>query len=130
MIQILLATLPNAFCGSTGCKPWGLEGGLDATGNEVAIKRNGTWKTDFPNAKVFLAQLKPGDGYRVRSGGGGGYGVAWERALDKVQHDVRQGYVSAAQAAALYGVMIDPATFEIDLASTEQRRAELRKAAG
>lgn len=65
------------------CKPWELEGGLEASGNEVMLKLNDVWQTDFPNAKVFLANLKPGDGYRIRSGGGGGYGLPWERPVEE-----------------------------------------------
>ncbi len=53
------------------CKPWGLEGGLEATGNEVGLTLDVAWRSDFPNAKLFLANLKPGDAYRVRSGGAG-----------------------------------------------------------
>jgi N-methylhydantoinase B len=108
------------------CKPWGLDGGLEATGNEIAIERNGKWKDDFPNAKAFLVPMKPGDRYRVRSGGGGGWGPPFERPVETVQEDVRQGYVSAAKAAELYGVIIDPETFAVDDEATERRRAELR----
>jgi N-methylhydantoinase B len=108
------------------CKPWGLEGGLEATGNSVALKRNGEWQTDFPNAKVFLANLKPGDGYRIRSGGGGGYGPPWERPVEAVQEDVRQGYVGLEAAAELYGVVLDPESFAVDAAATERRRAAFR----
>src|SRR5881227_3412441 len=43
------------------CRPWGLEGGLAGTGNQVALRLGGEWKRDFPNAKVLVAQLKPGD---------------------------------------------------------------------
>ena len=35
------------------CKPWGSNGGREATGNEVALRIGGKWKTDFPNAKVL-----------------------------------------------------------------------------
>ncbi len=28
------------------CRPWGLDGGLEATGNAVALRLGGTWKTD------------------------------------------------------------------------------------
>ncbi|HEY3639768.1 MAG TPA: hydantoinase B/oxoprolinase family protein, partial [Xanthobacteraceae bacterium] len=56
------------------CKPWGLAGGLAGTGNDVALRLDGRWKTDFPNAKVLVAALKAGDAFRIRSGGGGGYG--------------------------------------------------------
>jgi len=110
------------------CRPWGLDGGLDGTGNSVALRLGGAWKTDFPNAKVLVAQLKPGDAFRVRSGGGGGYGSPFERPVAEVQADVRQGYVSAAAAADLYGVVIDPDTLELDLAATERLRASRRSA--
>ena len=110
------------------CRPWGLDGGLDGTGNSVALRLGGAWKTDFPNAKVLVAQLKPGDAFRVRSGGGGGYGSPFERPVAEVQADVRQGYVSAAAAADLYGVVIDPDTLEPDLVATERLRASRRSA--
>jgi N-methylhydantoinase B len=104
------------------CKPWGLQGGLAGTGNDVALRLNGTWKTDFPNAKVLVAALKAGDAFRIRSGGGGGYGSPLEREAELVAEDVRQGYVSIAAAAEHYGVVIDPATLAIDWAATEKLR--------
>ena len=33
------------------CRPWGLDGGLDATGNQVALRLKGDWKTDFPQCQ-------------------------------------------------------------------------------
>jgi N-methylhydantoinase B len=108
------------------CKPWGLAGGLDGTGNAVALRLGGAWKTDFPNAKVLVAQLKPGDAFRIRSGGGGGYGSPLERPLADVQADVREGYVTVKAAAELYGVVIDPDTYAIDTAATERLRAARR----
>ncbi|HWF96049.1 MAG TPA: hydantoinase B/oxoprolinase family protein [Xanthobacteraceae bacterium] len=105
------------------CKPWGLQGGLAGTGNDVALRLNGTWKTDFPNAKVLVAALKAGDAFRLRSGGGGGYGSPFERPAELVAEDVRQGYVSIAAAAEHYGVVIDPQTLAIDLAATAKVRA-------
>jgi N-methylhydantoinase B len=111
------------------CKPWGLHGGLAGTGNDVALRLNGTWKTDFPNAKVLVAALKAGDAFRIRSGGGGGYGSPLERPAELVAEDVRQGYVSIAAAADDYGVVIDPATLAIDRAATEKLRAVMKRAA-
>jgi N-methylhydantoinase B len=104
------------------CRPWGLQGGLAGTGNDVALRLGGSWKTDFPNAKVLVAALKTGDAFRIRSGGGGGYGSPLEREAELVQEDVRQGYVSIQAAADLYGVVIDPATLAIDRAATEKLR--------
>jgi N-methylhydantoinase B len=110
------------------CRPWGLAGGGDGAGNSVALRLGGTWKTDFPNAKVLVAQLKPGDAFRIRGGGGGGYGDPLERPVEAVRNDVRQGYVTAKAAAEHYGVVIDPETLEVDLAATERLRATRRPA--
>jgi N-methylhydantoinase B len=104
------------------CPPWGLEGGGDAAGNAIALRIGGQWKTDFPNAKVLVAQLKTDDAWRVSSGGGGGYGSPFDRPAEMVREDVYQGYVSVKAAADLYGVVIDPVSLEIDQAATEQRR--------
>jgi len=100
------------------CRPWGLDGALDGTGNAVELRINGQWKTDFPNAKVLVAQLKAGDAFKIRSGGGGGYGNALERPVEQVRNDVHQGYVTVKAAAELYGVVVDPTTFVVDVAAT------------
>ena len=104
------------------CPPWGLEGGGDAAGNAVAFRIGDEWKTDFPNAKVLVAQIKTGDAWRITSGGGGGYGSAFDRPPEEVREDVYQGYVSVKAAAELYGVIIDPANYEIDRAATARCR--------
>jgi N-methylhydantoinase B len=108
------------------CRPWGLDGGLEGTGNAVELRTDGNWKTDFPNAKVLVAHLQPGDAFKIRSGGGGGYGSPLERPAARVANDVRQGYVSLAAAAEFYGVVVDPVTFEVNVAATEKLRARLR----
>jgi N-methylhydantoinase B len=105
------------------CKPWGLFDGGDATGNQVALRKDGKWKTDYPNAKALLLALAPGDALLVRSGGGGGYGDPFTRPVGRVQEDVRQGYVSVDCAAELYGVVVDPESFAVDEAATAKLRA-------
>ena len=128
--RVVRARVPMTFNSQierAHCKPWGLEGGGEATGNEVALRLGGTWKTDFPNAKVLVAQLKPGDAFRLRSGGGGGYGSPLDRPVEAVVEDARQGYVSVAAARDHYGIVLDPETFEADMAATERLRASMRK---
>src|SRR5580693_4873159 len=110
------------------CKPWGLDGGGDATGNEVALRLDGKWKTDFPNAKVLVAMLKTGDAFRLRSGGGGGYGSPLQRPAADVAADAKQGYISVAAVREHYGVVLDPETFAVDIAATESLRASMRDA--
>jgi N-methylhydantoinase B len=107
----------------SACPPWGLDGGGEATGNKVAFRVNNGWKDDFPNAKVLVAQLKPGDAFRISSGGGGGYGAPFERPVEDVREDVRQGYVSVQAAAQRYGVVVDAETFAVDQAATDKLRA-------
>jgi len=111
------------------CRPWGLDGALEGTGNQVALRLGGKWKTDFPNAKVLVAPLKADDAFLIRSGGGGGYGDPLERMIEAVADDVRQGYVSIKAAAELYGVVVDPDTFAPDHAATERLRAARRSGA-
>jgi len=108
------------------CRPWGLDGALDGTGNQVALRIGGAWKTDFPNAKVLVAALRTGDAFRIRSGGGGGYGAPLERPAEEVAQDVRQGYVTLAAAAEFYGVVVDPDTLKLDRGATERLRSARR----
>ena len=111
------------------CAPWGLFGGGDALANGIAIRRDGKLKTDFGNAKVYTLALKAGDGVVLRGGGGGGFGSPFERPAARVAEDVRQGYVSAAAARALYGVVLDEATLAVDEAATKALRAAQRSSA-
>jgi N-methylhydantoinase B len=107
------------------CRPWGLNGGRDGKGNAVALRFGSQWKTEFPNAKVLVAQIKTGDAFRLRSGGGGGYGSPLERPVEDVREDVRQGYVSVHEAAEFYGVVIDGETFKVNEGATALLRARL-----
>ena len=93
------------------------------------MRIGGEWKEDFPNAKVLVAHLKTGDAFRMRSGGGGGYGSPLDRPVADVAADAKQGYVSLAAVKVLYGVVLDPETFEVDVAATERLRASMRRAA-
>jgi N-methylhydantoinase B len=109
------------------CAPWGLFGGLDALPNRIAIRRGGTLKDDFGNAKIYTLALKEGDAVVLRGGGGGGFGSPLDRPASRVGEDVRQGYVTPEAARALYGVVIDPATLALDAVATEALRASLRR---
>ncbi len=109
----------------TRCAPWGLFGGGDALANRLAVRRADGRLETFPNGKVSTLRLAAGDAYIQESGGGGGYGPPTERAAERVRDDVRAGYVSLAAAREGYGVVLDPATLEIDAAATAARRREL-----
>ena len=47
----------------------------------------------------------------------------FERPVEDVREDVRQGYVSVQAAAQRYGVVVDAETFAVDQAATDKLRA-------
>ncbi|MBN1107021.1 MAG: hydantoinase B/oxoprolinase family protein, partial [Deltaproteobacteria bacterium] len=69
-----------------------------------------------------LTQLKPGDVVTMDAAGGGGYGSPLERDPERVERDVREGYVSVEGARKDYGVVIDTATMKAAPAATEALR--------
>ncbi len=100
------------------CKPWGLADGLAGDGNAIVLRTSGEWQPTPPNGKFAGQRIAPGDAFRIRSGGGGGFGDPRLRPLAKVASDVAEGYVSAGCARNLYGAAIDPATGLVDEAAT------------
>jgi N-methylhydantoinase B len=121
-VQARADLMLNAQVERMHCKPWGLNGGMEAAGNAVVLRANGEWKEDYPNAKLLTARIKKGDAFAVRSGGGGGFGDPHLRPADIVADDVRQGYVSVESAERDYGVICDAAG-NLDTAATEKARA-------
>ena len=111
------------------CAPWGLEGGMSGMANGVALRVDGRLLEDFPNAKIVGRQLKAGDAFIVRTGGGGGFGLPHERDPELVANDVKQGYVSQERARTLYCVELD-AFGVIDKAATTRLRAAKRPEIG
>ncbi len=110
-------------------RPWGLDGGLSAAGNQVALQRvNETSETAFPSGKVLSRLLKTGDRYYLRSGGGGGFGSPLDRDVHAVADDVRQGYISGSAAHTLYGVVINAATGVVNIDGTRALRDRMRRA--
>lgn len=104
----------------------GLMGGMGGTRTKLGIQR-GAERIGY---RTFdLKYLEPGDVLVQDSGGGGGVGFPWEREVEKVKWDVLNEYVSAQAARDVYGVVIDPDTFEVDQEETDSLRMKLRKAA-
>jgi N-methylhydantoinase B len=125
VVQALTDVNVNTSIERAVCLPWGLDGGLEGSGNETLIRREGIINADVANAKVFRATVKAGDAFILRSGGGGGFGSPLERPAEYVQHDVRQGYVSLPAARDYYGVVLDAATLAIDAGATAEQRRQL-----
>jgi N-methylhydantoinase B len=68
--------------------------------------------------------LQPGETIISISTGGGGYGPPCERDVELVLHDLRDGWISAERARAVYGVVLAE-NGSLDEGATRARRAEL-----
>ena len=111
------------------CAPWGLAGGHDGKGNQVALRVDGQEMSDLPNAKVFTRRLKSGDAFMLRSGGGGGFGSPLEREPERVAFDVREEYVSVETARDIYGVILDEdGAVDVDATKAQRKRLAKRRA--
>jgi N-methylhydantoinase B len=122
--QVIRARAPvtvNVQIDRVHCAPWGLAGGKEGMGNQVALRIDGKEVADLPNAKVLAQRLKPGDAITLRAGGGGGFGAPHERDPEWVAHDVRQGYVSREVAREVYRIEISP-NGALDAERTKQLR--------
>ena len=93
-------------CGYTRSQvpPWGLAGGREGTPNYIEVLRKDG--RSERHAMVSGLMLQQGDVIRVRTGAGGGYGAPASRSPEAVRDDVRNGYLSAAQAREIYGVTV------------------------
>jgi N-methylhydantoinase B len=81
--------------------PFGLDAGLPASLSALTLIRDGQ-KQVLPS-KVTNLMLRKGDVVRLETSGGGGFGRPQTRAREVIERDIRQGYVSAEAASALYG---------------------------
>ncbi len=93
---------------------------VDAKVGRIELVKGGERKVIRTNV---IETLKPGDRVTNMNPGGGGYGDPFERPVEWVVEDMRNGLVSAEGARADYGVAIDPATFAVDEGETRTLRA-------
>jgi N-methylhydantoinase B len=104
---------------------FGVLGGLSGVAVGSWIDRGGGRIEDFEAPGKVAGHLIAEDSIlMVRSAGGGGYGDPLARSLDRVASDVIEGYVSAAAARAVYGLVLN-ALGGVDEAASEALRRRL-----
>jgi len=82
----------------------------------LEVTRNGQTQIITDNV---IETIQPGERASNKNPGGGGYGSAFERDVQKVVEDVRNGLVSLEGARLDYGVVItDRETLAVDTAAT------------
>lgn len=69
-------------------------------------------------SKEVVAGIPKGTRWYQVAGGGGGYGDPRRRSAELVAREVRYGYVSAEAAERHYGVVVNPATLELNRDAT------------
>jgi N-methylhydantoinase B len=97
--------------GRVQTRPWGVGGGLDGSPNAVRVEHADGRVADLGRTQRYA--LGAGDLLSVITGHGAGWGPPHERPVERVVEDVRDGYVTPAQAARDYGVVLDPKTFAV-----------------
>jgi N-methylhydantoinase B len=101
----------------------GLMGGTDGKANALGIIRKGE---DVRLRCNDVQYLQPGDLIWTKSGGGGGFGDPLDREIEKVRWDALNEYISIERAKNVYGVVIEPKTFEVDDKTTTELRKKLK----
>ena len=106
--------------------PPGLLGGASGMKGSTVLVRDGQERT--LEGKGTYTGMKHGDLVKVTVGGGAGCGDPLERDVRAVWDDVAvHRVVSVEGARERYGVVIDPATLEVNVPESEQLRAALRR---
>jgi N-methylhydantoinase B len=103
--------------------PYGLAGGRPGTPSRNVLNP-ATDNRELP-AKCTLT-VRHGDVYRHELAGAGGWGNPFERAPERVLHDVLEEKISVAYARREYGVAIDEGTWKVVPADTARLRAAAR----
>ena len=100
--------------------PRGLFGGGDGRTARYSLVSTGE-PQDLASKCTFV--VPQGAVVRYETCGGGGYGDPLQRDPALVARDVRDGKVGIGRAAEAYGVVVDPATWQVDAGETQRLRA-------
>jgi N-methylhydantoinase B len=113
-----VATLSASF-GRSIERPWGLDGGGQGSCNRIEVTQSGE---TVRGARLPTMQLSTGDRVKFITGGGGGFGDPLDRPLADVARDVRDGYITAAQAREDYRAVVSDGGV-LDESATKTLRA-------
>lgn len=92
---------------------WGTDGGMEGSVNEFLIyKADG--EVDGPYGVYPRYSLQKNDLLKLMTATGGGYGDPLKRQAVQVARDVKNEYYSVEEAQKLFGVKVDPSTFEYE----------------
>ena len=108
-------------------RPYGLYGGSPGQPSRNAMNPG---PDERPLPSKLTETIQRGDVFRHELAGAGGWGDPLERDPQAVLRDLRNELIGDDTARDDYGVIVDRASWQVDAAATEARRAELRAARG
>ena len=101
--------------------PFGLFGGTPGIGGGNYREELDSGHRDYCSSKGYML-IEKGQAWIGVSSGGGGYGDPLERPAEKVCEHVRDGIITPETASDVYGVVMNPETFELDELATKSKR--------
>jgi len=104
--------------------PYGLYGGQPGALEEAIINPD----TENHHIGKTTMEIKKDDVLRLITSGAGGWGDPLERNPELVLKDVRDEKVSVKRARKAYGVAINEAATEMDIAATQKLRKTMKEA--
>lgn len=113
----------HTFNESTKYPPPGLFGGGTAKPCHTVAWPGTAKEQVFYDRHAHVGPLFTGETVSVRSGGGGGWGPPLKRDPALVARDAKNELITMEIAREVYGVILDPISFEVDLAATQRERA-------
>ena len=98
----ILSEEAEVYCGFGRSKtpPWSMDGGQSGSLNHLELETSCGHKTRLGRSPT--RRLNRGDVVRIVTGGGGGWGPPSERAIEKIEADIRAGLLTQEQARATY----------------------------
>jgi len=100
---------------------FGVNGGLDSTLNRIDL-HDPDGEVYTTTTKDMIEDVAAGTLYVQQAGGGGGQGPPHQRPAEKVRDEVEDGIISIDAARDIYGVAVDPDSFEIRAGETARLR--------
>jgi N-methylhydantoinase B len=101
--------------------PYGVAGGRAGRTGRIVLNPGTPGERELP-AQGDGIVVQRGDLLRFETCGGGGWGDPLTRDPVWVLRDVARGFVTARGAREDYGVVLDPATLDLDKTATEEER--------
>jgi N-methylhydantoinase B len=101
--------------------PWGVAGGRAGRTGRVLLNPGTPRERELPSQGDGLV-IEQGDLIRFETCGGGGWGDPLTREAERVRQDVARGVGTARGALGGYGVVLDPASLDVNKTATDEER--------